>query len=146
VGRLRQVCALGLLTSALAVTASGCATKSDGEEPHAAKPDTVPAARKSMPEANAGKAAAVAEAVPNQITIDNFRFSPREMTVTVGTKVTWVNNDDVPHTATSTAKPISFDSHTLDADDKFSHVFTTPGTYDYFCAVHPHMTGRIIVK
>jgi plastocyanin len=84
--------------------------------------------------------------VPNQIAIDNFRFSPRELTVTVGTKVTWVNNDDVPHTATSTAKPRSFDSHTLDTDGKFSHVFTTPGTYDYFCAVHPHMTGRIIVK
>jgi plastocyanin len=144
--RLRPACALALLTSALAVMASGCATKSDGEEPGAKQPDNVPVAGKSMPEAHAVKTAPVQEEVPNQITIDNFRFSPRELTVTAGTKVTWVNNDDVPHTATSSAKPRSFDSKTLDTDDKFSHVFTTPGTYDYFCAVHPHMTGRIIVK
>jgi plastocyanin len=144
--QLRQACALTLLTSALAVMASGCATKSDGEERSAKQPDNKPAAPKNLPEARAGKSAPVAEDVPNQITIDNFRFSPREMTVTAGTKVTWVNNDDVPHTATSTAKPKSFDSRTLDTDGKFSHVFTTPGTYDYFCAVHPHMTGRIIVK
>jgi plastocyanin len=144
--QLRQACALTLLTSALAAMASGCAAKSDGEQPSAKHPDNVPAAPKSPPEANAGKTALVAEAVPNQITIDNFRFSPRELTVTAGTKVTWVNNDDVPHTATSTAKPRSFDSRTLDTDGKFSHVFTTPGTYNYFCAVHPQMTGRIIVK
>ena len=81
-----------------------------------------------------------------RVVIDNFRFNPREMTVTAGTQVTWVNNDDVPHTATSSAKPRIFDSRTLDTDGKFSYVFTTPGTYDYFCAVHPHMTGRIIVK
>jgi plastocyanin len=144
--RLQPVCALALLTCALALTASGCATKSDGQEPGAKQPDNVPAAANSMPEAHAVKPAVVVEVVPNQINIDNFRFSPREMTVTAGTKVTWVNNDDVPHTATSTAKPRSFDSGTLDTDGKFSHVFSTPGTYDYFCAVHPHMTGRIIVK
>ena len=79
-------------------------------------------------------------------TIDDSTFTPAQITVRAGTKVTWVNNDDVPHTATSTAKPRSFDSRTLDTDGKFSHMFTTPGTYDYFCAVHPHMTGRIIVK
>jgi plastocyanin len=52
----------------------------------------------------------------------------------------------MPHTATSTKKPRLFDSGTLDTDDKFSRVFTAPGTYEYFCAVHPHMTGQIIVK
>jgi plastocyanin len=88
-----------------------------------------------------------AEAVkPIEIVIDNFTFSPAELTIAAGTKVTWVNHDDVPHTATSTAKPRSFASGTLDTDEKFSHVFTTPGTYEYFCAVHPKMTGRIIVK
>jgi plastocyanin len=81
-----------------------------------------------------------------QIKIDNFTFDPPTLTIAVGTKVTWVNRDDVPHTATSTAKPKSFDSGTLDTDQQFSHVFTKPGTYDYFCAVHPKMTGRIIVK
>jgi plastocyanin len=83
---------------------------------------------------------------PNQVVIDNFRFSPRKLTVPAGTKVTWVNRDDVPHTATSTAKPRVFDSKSLDTDDRFEHVFATPGTYEYFCAVHPHMTGQIIVK
>ena len=81
-----------------------------------------------------------------QIKIDNFTFDPPTLTIAAGTKVTWINRDDVPHTATSTAKPKSFDSGTLDTDQQFSHVFTKPGTYDYFCAVHPKMTGQIIVK
>jgi plastocyanin len=68
------------------------------------------------------------------------------VTVAAGTRVTWVNRDDVPHTATSTARPKAFDSGTLDTDGKFSRVFADPGTYEYFCAVHPKMTGRVIVK
>src|SRR5712692_4169045 len=81
-----------------------------------------------------------------QIAIDNFTYSPAEITIPPGTKVTWVNHDDVPHTATSSAKPRKFDSGTLDTDDRFSYVFTESGTYDYFCAVHKHMTARITVK
>jgi plastocyanin len=81
-----------------------------------------------------------------QIRIDNFTFEPAEVTIPAGTKVTWVNHDDVPHTATSSAKPRQFDSGTLDTDEQFSHVFATPGTYEYFCALHKHMTGRITVK
>jgi plastocyanin len=81
-----------------------------------------------------------------QVVIDNFTFNPPQLTVAVGTKVTWVNRDDVPHTATSRSKPRAFDSGTLDTDDKFSHVFSVPGIYEYFCAVHPKMTARIIVK
>jgi plastocyanin len=81
-----------------------------------------------------------------QIVIDNFTFDPPTLTIPAGTEVTWVNHDDVPHTATSTAKPKQFDSGTLDTDGMFSHVFKGPGTYEYFCAVHPKMTGRIIVK
>ena len=99
---------------------------------------------------DAAEATSRPEAAPaepgTQVTIDNFRFSPAELTVTAGTKVTWVNRDDVPHTATSTARPRLFDSGTLDTDGQFTHVFTAPGTYDYFCAVHPHMTGQVIVK
>jgi plastocyanin len=82
----------------------------------------------------------------NQVVIDNFKFEPRQLTVTAGTKVTWVNRDDVPHTATSTSRPKAFDSKTLDTDQQFSHLFMTPGTYAYFCAVHPHMRGEIVVK
>jgi amicyanin len=89
---------------------------------------------------------AQAEKTANQVVIDNFKFEPRQLTVKAGTKVTWVNRDDVPHTATSTARPKAFDSKTLDTDQKFSHVFPTAGTYEYFCAVHPHMKGKIVVK
>jgi plastocyanin len=80
------------------------------------------------------------------IVIDNFSFDPVETTVPVGAEVVWVNHDDAPHTATSTAKPKAFDSGALDTDEKYSHVFTAAGEYDYFCAVHPKMTGRVIVK
>jgi plastocyanin len=87
-----------------------------------------------------------AAADEKEIRIDNFSFAPAELTVAAGAKVTWVNHDDVPHTATSSVKPRQFDSGTLDTDERFSHVFTTPGTYPYFCAVHPRMVGQIIVK
>ena len=86
------------------------------------------------------------EAESRQVFIDNFAYNPPTLIVDTGTRVTWVNRDDVPHTATSSTKPRAFDSGALDTDSRFSHVFTTPGTYDYFCAVHPKMTGRIIVK
>ena len=99
---------------------------------HAAKPDK-PTADK--PTAGGAK-----------IVIDNFTFDPPELTVPVGAEVTWLNRDDVPHTATSTAKPKAFDSGALDTDQTYSHVFTKPGEYEYFCAVHPKMTGRVIVK
>ena len=87
-----------------------------------------------------------AAAAAYQVVIDNFTFSPATVTAPVGTRVTWVNHDDVPHTVSSSVKPRLFDSGALDTDDRFSFVFTAPGTYDYFCAVHPHMTGRVIVK
>jgi plastocyanin len=80
---------------------------------------------------------------PAMVKIDNFTFIPQTLTVSVGTRVTWVNRDDSPHTATSTQKV--FSSKALDTDDQFSFSFTRPGTYAYFCAIHPHMTGRIIV-
>jgi plastocyanin len=80
------------------------------------------------------------------VVIDNFTFRPARLEVAAGTKVTWVNRDDLPHTATSSTRPRLFDSGTLDTDEQFAHVFTAPGTYDYFCALHPKMTGQIIVK
>jgi amicyanin len=98
-------------------------------------------------DATAAKPTATKPAPAEQkIHIDNFTFDPAEVTVAVGTKVTWVNRDDVPHTATSTAKPKVFDSKTLDTDQTFSFVFDKAGTYEYFCAVHPKMTGKVIVK
>ncbi len=91
-----------------------------------------------------GAAPAATQPHAEQVGIDNFTFSPATVTIAVGTKVTWVNHDDVPHTVTANDK--RFSSKALDTDDQFSHVFSAPGTYGYFCAVHPHMTGRIIVK
>lgn len=86
------------------------------------------------------------ESEPRQVVIDNFAYDPPTLTVPPGTRVTWVNRDDVPHTVTSSEKPRAFDSGALDTDMNFSHTFTKPGMYEYFCAVHPKMTGRIIVK
>jgi plastocyanin len=79
-----------------------------------------------------------------QVTIDNFNFTPAAMTVSAGTKVTWVNKDDVPHTVTSDDK--LFGSRALDTDDTFSFTFQSPGTYTYYCSVHPKMTGKVVVK
>ena len=132
---MRYRCAQAVL---LLTAVVGCGSTPDG----APAPKATEAA---APAATVTQAAAPAEAAA-QVGIDNFAFSPREITVAAGTRVTWVNHDDVPHTATSSVKPRTFDSGALDTDDTFSFVFTTPGTFDYFCAVHPHMTGKVIVK
>jgi plastocyanin len=58
--------------------------------------------------------------------------------------VTWINHDDAPHKVVSTDK--KFVSPVLDTDGRFTYTFTTPGTYEYFCSVHPHMTGKVIVQ
>jgi plastocyanin len=80
------------------------------------------------------------------VTIENFAFIPKEVDITAGTTVTWQNADDVPHTATSKGDVQVFDSGPLDTDDKFSFTFNQPGTYAYYCKVHPHMTGVVVVK
>ena len=76
--------------------------------------------------------------------IDNFTFNPKQVTVKAGDTITWVNHDDIPHTVTSQTQ--AFRSKALDTDDKFSFTFATPGTYPYFCALHPQMTGTIVVE
>jgi amicyanin len=86
------------------------------------------------------------EGPPVKVRIDNFAFAPKELVVAAGTTVTWVNAEDVPHTVTSTASPPLFGSRTLRANDTFSFEFKAAGTYDYFCKVHPAMTGRVVVK
>ncbi len=80
---------------------------------------------------------------PTIVKIDNFSFSPSKLTIAAGTTVTWLNDDDVPHNVVSTAK--SFKSGILDTGDRFSRKFATPGTYNYYCSIHPHMTGQVIV-
>ena len=80
----------------------------------------------------------------NEITIDNFTFTPKELTIAVGTTVKWVNHDDIPHTVVE--KKTTFRSKALDTDDSYSFTFTSAGSFDYFCGLHPHMVGQVIVK
>jgi amicyanin len=87
---------------------------------------------------------AVAAQEENVVTIDNFTFTAPELTVAVGTTVTWVNHDDIPHTVVDKNK--AFRSKALDTDDAYSFTFASAGTFDYFCGLHPHMLGKIIVK
>jgi plastocyanin len=79
------------------------------------------------------------------IGIDNFTFNPQTVTVKAGTTVTWTNRDDIPHGLAATNNAFKR-SQALDTDDSFSFTFTTPGTYQYFCYIHPHMTGTIVVE
>ncbi len=79
------------------------------------------------------------------VNIDNFTFGPVELTVKVGTTVTWANSDDIPHTVVS-IDHTTFKSKVLDTDQTFSFTFTKPGEYAYFCSLHPHMTGKVIVQ
>ena len=97
-----------------------------------AKPS--PGAGKEMPTSSSA----------NQVVVENFSFQPGTLTIKAGTTVTWVNHDDEPHTVKENNK--TFKSGTLDTDAKFSYKFTSPGTYSYFCSLHPRMTGQIVVK
>jgi amicyanin len=85
-----------------------------------------------------------AQAANSEVKIDNFTFAPQRVTVKAGATVTWINGDDIPHAIASSSK--LFKSKALDSEDKFSFTFTTPGTYEYFCSLHPHMTGAIVVE
>ena len=88
--------------------------------------------------------AVAAQDTTNVVTIDNFTFTPPQLTVAVGTTVKWVNHDDIPHLVVNKDK--AFRSKALDTDDSFSYTFASAGTFDYFCALHPQMVGKVIVK
>jgi plastocyanin len=79
------------------------------------------------------------------ISIGNFTFAPATLTVKAGTTVTWINKDDIPH-AIASATGAFTKSKALDTDDTFSFTFATPGTYKYFCYLHPRMVGAIVVE
>ena len=80
----------------------------------------------------------------SQVVIDDFVYSPVPLTVKVGTTVTWINHDDIPHTVDSTQG--KFKSAALDTDNKFEFRFTEAGEYPFYCRIHPKMTGKIIVQ
>lgn len=98
--------------------------------------------------AGVGKLATRAENAPAQpveVKIDNFTFAPPTLTVAAGTTVKWVNRDDIPHTVVSDDKS-TFKSKAMDTDDSFSYTFTKPGTYNYFCSIHPKMVAKVVVQ
>jgi len=78
-----------------------------------------------------------------EVQIDNFTFVPGAINVKAGTRVIWINHDDIPHTVDSTEG--KFKSGALDTDDKFEFRFVEPGEYPFYCRIHPKMTGKIIV-
>jgi len=94
--------------------------------------------------AGSSRVTASAQSADAAVKIDNFVFGPQTLTVHAGTTVTWTNSDDIPHTAVSTDGV--FKSKVIDTDEKFSYTFTKPGTYSYFCSVHPKMTGKVVVQ
>src|SRR5579862_6780393 len=78
------------------------------------------------------------------VKIDNFSFGPAMLSVAAGTTVNWTNRDDIPHNVVSTDGV--FKSKVMDTDEKFSYTFAKPGTYSYFCSIHPKMTGKVVVQ
>lgn len=87
-----------------------------------------------------------AKAEDATVRIDNFAFSPASITVAPGTTIIWENRDDIPHTVTEASGPPIFRSSALDTGDKYSRVFGILGTYHYFCSLHPHMQGTVVVE
>ncbi|HMA57645.1 MAG TPA: cupredoxin family copper-binding protein [Pseudolabrys sp.] len=88
-------------------------------------------------------AATPAAAEDVAVKIGNFTFGPQDLKVKAGTTVTWTNEDDIPHTVVS---PNNFKSKVMDTEGTYSFTFTTPGTYKYFCSLHPHMAGKVVVE
>lgn len=89
-------------------------------------------------------APSVAQNTAVPVTIDNFVFEPERLTIKAGTTVTWTNHDDIPHTVAASDR--KFKSKVMDTDESYSFTFSTPGEYQYFCSLHPHMTGTIVVE
>ena len=93
----------------------------------------------------AEKGASPDDAKTNQIVIKDFHFTPQTVTVKAGEKITWINRDEEPHTVVSVEKQFK-KSAALDTDQEFTITAGAPGTYTYFCSVHPKMTGTIVVE
>jgi plastocyanin len=87
--------------------------------------------------------AAIAAPGETRIAIDNFSFKPATITIPRGTRIVWENDDDIPHSLVETQG--KFHSPALDTEDKFGFTFNQAGTFEYFCGLHPHMTGKVVV-
>jgi plastocyanin len=138
------------LTSCTQTNGSDYRQENNSESHMSAPPTASPKTDMSMSNMKPLKAMADTQktmtsgAAASQVIIENFSFAPATLTVKAGTRVTWINRDDVPHTVDENDK--RFKSGTMDTDDQFSYTFSSPGTFSYFCALHPKMVGQIIVK
>jgi plastocyanin len=90
-------------------------------------------------------APAAAQAVPAAVSIDDFTFNPPKLTVRAGTTVSWTNKHDIPH-GIAWSSNLFPRSKTLDTNNSTTFTFTTPGIYQYFCYIHPHMVGMVVVQ
>lgn len=100
----------------------------------------------ALASAGAARAAsAEASAKTAQVAIQGFAFAPRTITVPAGTRVVWTNKDEEPHTVTSAGGGFA-SSAALDTGDAHAVTFARPGTYAYYCSIHPMMVGTIVVK
>jgi plastocyanin len=86
----------------------------------------------------------VADLPPNTVVIEGFAYVPPEITVALGTEVTWKNNQIIPHTVT--ARDRTFDSGSLGSGGTFKRKFDRAGTAEYSCAFHPNMVGKVVVR
>jgi len=128
----------GVLLVSCAPPTAGAASGAAAALPTPVSPDalaTLPPPKPAHPtDANGGP----------DVTVENFNFISASITVPAGTTVVWTNADDVQHTVTASDQ--SFSSPPIDTDGQFSYTFKTPGTYTYFCAIHPFMSGKVIVQ
>jgi plastocyanin len=93
----------------------------------------------------AGSAAAAGKPAQAKVEIKHFAFVPEALTVSAGTRVVWTNRDDEPHIVVSAGNRFA-SSKAMDTDETYATVFDKPGTYAYFCSIHPHMVGTVIVR
>ncbi len=131
-------CLVGMLACAACAPANRAYQSASAPVP---APTIVPTAAASGP---SPAPTAVAGAPGPEVVLQNFSIQPQTLTVSAGTTVTWVNHDDTPHTVTSVDK--LFGSAALDTGDRFAYRFDTPGTFQYFCTIHPRMTATVIVQ
>ena len=92
--------------------------------------------------ATIARTAQAADAV--EIVVDNFAFKPQMVRIKLGTTITWVNHDDIPHSIVCPSMNVH--SHPMDTNESFSFTFTKAGFYNYICGLHPHMHGQIVVS
>ncbi|MEU5263918.1 cupredoxin family copper-binding protein [Amycolatopsis sp. NPDC021455] len=88
---------------------------------------------------------APAAAATQQVMMQDYAFSPASLTVRVGDTVTWMQHDQAPHDVVTTSAPVAFRSPQLSAGQSWSYTFQQPGTYSYYCSVHPDMRASVTV-